>query len=114
MSALADTARLPAWPLRLLWPRHTTKHGARRFRVAIDTVKEWLIDGVPLARRAELAAAIEAELSRIERDLAALREARDWLRGGADAVARPRGRRLARPDRPAAHALRPEGVGPPR
>jgi hypothetical protein len=72
--------RLPPDILRRLWPKGTAKHVARRFDVAWNTARKWLVDGAPLARRQQLADAIEIELARIEREAEELRAARDLLR----------------------------------
>jgi hypothetical protein len=114
MIARAATGRLEAWPIKRMWRKHTAKEAARAFRRKFETVRKWLAEGVPAAERAAYADVIDARLAEIRREIAALEEARDWLRGGGDALARPEARGRAQSDRPAAHALRPEGVGPPR
>jgi hypothetical protein len=55
--------------LALLWPVHRRKRIAQAFGVALETAKVWLRDGVPYRRRAALAAAIEAEIPRLEREI---------------------------------------------
>jgi hypothetical protein len=44
--------------------------------VSVETARDWLRDGVPLARRQEMARILEAELDRIEADIKRLREGR--------------------------------------
>jgi hypothetical protein len=112
--AVLDNGRLDAAAIRALWRRHSTaKEAARAFRRKLETVRKWLVDGVPAAEREAYADVIDARLLEIEREIAALREARDRLRGGMDAMAGASGGGLAQPDRPAAHALGAE-VSPPR
>lgn len=83
MTDATSSARLPAWPLRKIWPRHTAKRMARHFRRSPGRMVKWLRDGVPGTQRAELADVIDGELDRIDEEIAALRSYRDWLRLGS-------------------------------
>jgi len=67
----------------LLWPVHRRKRIATWFGVQIETAKVWLRDGVPAARRAQLADAIDAEIPRLEREITELEAIEAELRGGA-------------------------------
>lgn len=69
-----SAGRMPSAPLRFVWPRHTRKRIAAAFNVAIDTAKDWLVEGVPLARRQEMARVINAELDRIEAEARRFRQ----------------------------------------
>lgn len=69
------TARLSAEPLRFIWQRHARKRIAERFRVSVETAKSWLREGVPHARREELARVIHAELDAIEEQIGRYRRA---------------------------------------
>jgi phage terminase Nu1 subunit (DNA packaging protein) len=54
----------------------TRKRIAAAFGIGLATSRDWLRDGVPLARRQEMARILEAELDRIEADIKRLREGR--------------------------------------
>ena len=81
MTGAPTAPRLDAWPLRVIWPAHTAKRMALRFRRAIDTTTKWLSEGVPYEQRQAMADVIDAELDRIEREAQALRAHSAWLRG---------------------------------
>lgn len=82
MTDAVAAKRLPSWPLRVIWPRHTSKLAARHFRRSAETVTHWLMEGLPAAQRAELADAIDAKLDAIAEEVDALRACRDALRLG--------------------------------
>jgi hypothetical protein len=71
-----SAARLSSAPFRFVWPRHTRKRIAAAFGIGLATSRDWLVQGVPLARRQEMARILEAELDRIEADIKRLREGR--------------------------------------
>jgi hypothetical protein len=78
-----NLAALSLRALAIVFPDHRRKRIAHRFGVALNTAKTWLIDGVPQRRREELAAVIEAEIPRLEREIDELEAIEGELRGGA-------------------------------
>lgn len=69
-----SAARLPSTPLRFVFPRFTRKMIARKFAVSVETARDWLKVGVPIARRQEMARVINAELDRIEAEIRRVRQ----------------------------------------
>lgn len=82
MSDAAISRRIEPRVLRELFPRHAAKITSARFNVAFETARKWLADGVPEARRGQLADAIEHEVERIEQNVRRLREEAHTLRKG--------------------------------
>ena len=66
--------RLSPDPLRFIWPRHTAKHVAGAFAIALRTARDWLRDGVPFERRIERATIIERGLDAIAAEIRRQRE----------------------------------------